>query len=79
MLYFRAWYVREREAPTVDERFPEWVIYAADEAEAQAKVLAEMQRSEPDHGFRVVLMPFDDEEAGIVAFATARQQDQAIL
>jgi hypothetical protein len=78
MRFYRAWYVRERDATAVDLNFPEWVVRATDEQEARLKVLSAMQRDEPDHGYCVALSAFDDEDAGIAAFATARQQDQAI-
>lgn len=78
MQYFRAWYVPKREAPSVDERYPEWVVFATDEDEARAKVLATFARTEPEHGFVVALLPFEDEESGVIAFAAASQEDQAI-
>jgi hypothetical protein len=78
MRYFKAWYVREREALAVDEHFPEWVVYAASSADAEAKVLRAMERTEPDRGFRVQLIDVPDEDEGTGAFATARQLGQAL-
>ena len=78
MRYYKAWYVREREAMAVDEHFPEWVVYATSDAEAEAKVLRAMERTEPDRGFCVRLILVPDEDEGTVAFATARQLGQAL-
>jgi len=78
MRYYRAWYRSGREGVPADERFPDWVVAADDEADARAKVLAGIGRAAPERGFEIYLRPIENEEAGIIAFASARQSGQAI-
>lgn len=78
MIYFKAWYRKDSEGASLDANFPDWVVYAMDSQEARGKVLDCIKRAEPERGFRVFLTPIDDEDAGTVAFASARQSGQAL-
>lgn len=78
MIYFNAWYRRETDGPALDPHYPDWVVYAMTEDEAQQKVLSCIGRPDPEKGFRVFLEPIPDEDAGTIAFATARQAGQAL-
>lgn len=79
MIYFNAWYRKETEGASLDAKYPDWVVYALDESEALGKVLTCVGRTEPQKGFRVFLDPIENEDAGTVAFATARQSGQALI
>ena len=78
MTYFSAWYRKETEGASLDAKYPDWVVYALDESEALGKVLNCVGRTEPQKGFRVFLNPIENEDAGTIAFATARQSGQAL-
>ncbi|HEY3411523.1 MAG TPA: hypothetical protein VGM51_00555 [Armatimonadota bacterium] len=78
MIYFSAWYRKETEGASLDANYPDWVVYAIDEPEAREKVLECVGRTEPERGFSVFLQPIEDEDAGTIAFATARQSGQAL-
>lgn len=77
--YYRAWYRRMRDEGPLDSQFPEWVVYAEGEDEAEAKVLQVLNRPDPERGYRIILTRIEDEDEGTVAFATAQQSGQAIL
>lgn len=79
MVYFNAWYRKDTEGASLDANYPDWVVYAMDEAEANAKVMDCIARSEPERGYRVFLLPIDGEDAGTIALATARQSGQALM
>jgi hypothetical protein len=78
LIYFKAWYRRTAEGASLDANFPDWVVYALDAPDARRKVLECIKRPEPERGFHVFLTEIDDEDAGTVAFATARQSGQAL-
>lgn len=79
MVYFRAWYRKNNEVGALDANYPDWVVHAIDEDEARAKVLQSIGRPEPEKGFDVLLKPIQDEDEGTMAFASARQTDQALM
>ena len=79
MIYFRAWYRKETEGAALDPHYPDWVVYAMDEAEANSKVMECIERAEPERGCRVFLQEIEGEDAGTIAFATARQAGQALM
>jgi hypothetical protein len=78
MIYFKAWYRKDSEGPSLDANYPDWVVYAIDEPEARGKVLSCVGQLEPERGFRVFLDPIESEDAGTIAFAIARQSGQAL-
>lgn len=78
VVYYNAWYRKDSEGASLDANFPDWVVYAMDSEDAQSKVLECIRRTEPERGFRVFLTPINDEDAGTVAFAMARQSGQAL-
>lgn len=78
MLYFKAWYRGDRDGAPADDRFPDWVVAADDAAEARARVLAEIGRNEPERGYAIYLVQIDDEDAATIAYASARQNGQAL-
>ncbi len=79
MVYFKAWYRKNNESGALDANFPDWVVHALDEEEARAKALESMGRREPEKGFNVLLLPIEDEDEGTMAFASARQNGQALF
>ena len=79
MLYYKAWYRPTREGAPADSRYPDWVVYAVDESDALARVLTAMERQTPERGYDIYLTPFDDDDEGTIAFASARQNGQAIF
>lgn len=79
MIYFSAWYRKDTEGAALDAKYPDWVVYAMDEPEAHEKVLACIGMTTPERGYKVYLHPFQDEDAGTIAFATARQSGQALI
>ena len=78
MVYYKAWYRPKREGPPADSRYPDWVVYAVDEDDALHRVLAAIDRASPERGYDIYLKSFDNEDEGTVAFASARQNGQAI-
>jgi hypothetical protein len=78
MVYFKAWYRKDSEEASLDDNYPDWVIYALDEAEAHGKVMTCIGRPEPERGLRVYLHPVVDEDDGTIAYATAKQSGQAL-
>lgn len=79
MQCYRAWYRKTSQHGAFQADQPDWVVRARDEGEATAKALATMDRSQPEHGFTVFLLPIADEDEATVTFAAASQRGQAVL
>ncbi|HEY3268345.1 MAG TPA: hypothetical protein VGM37_15610 [Armatimonadota bacterium] len=78
MQYFRAWYRSEGEAGALNPSYPDWVVHAMDEDDAISKVLGALHRATPERHYRVFLLAIADEDEATIAYATARQNGQAL-
>jgi hypothetical protein len=79
VIYYRAWYRNENDTGLLNPEYPDWIVYAMDEEQARTKVLESMGRHQPEKGLTVFLSAIPDEDEGTVAFASARQNGQALM
>lgn len=79
MTYYKAWYCKIAEAASLNSDYPDWVIYAFDENAARVIALRSIGRAAPARGYQVHLAEISDEDDGMMAFARARQNGQALM